>query len=620
MVKNILNDTGFGGIIDCGYRKVDHALITALVERWRPETHTFHLTVGEATVTLQDVNVLWGLPIEGEPVSGVDFSFKLNELIERCELLLGFTPSNTDIVGGRIKLVCLLNQLENDFPENPNALQCTQHARLIILYLCGGTLFPDSTNSKVPLLYLNNLIDLSVSSRYSWGSAVLACLYRNLCKATHPDAVEITGPVYLLQLWALERWFKNLSYRDSPSHVLKAYRSQLQSLRDEQFAWTPYDSIMERLPFICRNGEASWTCECFLILWEVVEPHHSSRVMRQFGLLQNIPNPIPLTMNQHHTIHNLNRGGKLNKDWLRHHQQYVSSWNQRLTNTIDGQHVPTPTVSDDYMRWYRSRTVLYITNPGSEEVNPRGFQNDGGAYQLMMDGMVQIYQSTRQFIGDNPETQNQFQRIQDTVSQVMGLAHEGHRLELPTHLTTQSVNSMGNENVSQVVRRRGRRRNTRGAGRNNEDTADEAGPSGFHNFEAGTSRFQNFEVGGTSNFQDEPNVFVGPESPYIPTFNSPNSLADSYSEFGVTPQHHMDYTVTPNVVPTYGQQSSFDYFAEDLSMYEQPRYSDVSPIPLNLSLGMMPSQEDVNENNQHRRRQTRPPPCGTGHRLSRHDH
>ncbi|KAD4179631.1 hypothetical protein E3N88_28222 [Mikania micrantha] len=292
----------------------------------------------------------------------------------------------------------------------------------------------------------------------------------------------------------------------------------------------PYDSIVERLPFICRSSEASWTCECFLILSEVVEPYHSSRVMRQFGLLQNIPNPIHLTMDQQHTIHNLNRGGKLNKDWLRHHQQYVSSWNQRLTNTIDGHDVLKPTVSVDYMRWYRSRTVLYITNPGSEEVNMLGFQNDGGAYQLMMDGMVQIFQSTRQFISDNPETQNQFQRIQDTVSQVMRLAHE-------------------------VI--------------------------DWH---------------------------------YQHTLQ-PNS------EFGVTPQHHMDYSVTPNVVPMYEQQqSSFNYFVEDPSTYEQPRYSDVSPIPLNLSLGMMPSQEDVNENNQCHRRQTRPPPCGTGHRLSHHDH
>ncbi|KAL8262537.1 hypothetical protein R6Q59_023886 [Mikania micrantha] len=46
----------------------------------------------------------------------------------------------------------------------------------------------------------------------------------------------------------------------------------------------------------------------FLIVWEIVEPHHPSRVMRQFGMLQHIPNSIPLTLDQHHTIHNLNRG------------------------------------------------------------------------------------------------------------------------------------------------------------------------------------------------------------------------------------------------------------------------------------------------------------------------
>jgi Plant mobile domain len=47
---------------DC---QLDKSLLTALVERWRPETSTFHLLVGELTVTLEDVCCLWGLPIRG---------------------------------------------------------------------------------------------------------------------------------------------------------------------------------------------------------------------------------------------------------------------------------------------------------------------------------------------------------------------------------------------------------------------------------------------------------------------------------------------------------------------------------------------------------------------------
>ena len=50
------------------YGRVDRALVTALVERWCQETHTFHLPLGEAIVTLIDVAVLTWVPIEGHVV------------------------------------------------------------------------------------------------------------------------------------------------------------------------------------------------------------------------------------------------------------------------------------------------------------------------------------------------------------------------------------------------------------------------------------------------------------------------------------------------------------------------------------------------------------------------
>jgi hypothetical protein len=40
-------------------------LIAAFMDRWRPETHTFHFPVGEMTLSLEDAAMLGGLHVLG---------------------------------------------------------------------------------------------------------------------------------------------------------------------------------------------------------------------------------------------------------------------------------------------------------------------------------------------------------------------------------------------------------------------------------------------------------------------------------------------------------------------------------------------------------------------------
>ena len=69
-IARYITEAGFEGLFEVPNLEVDHALITALVECWRPETHTFHLPHGEVGITLQDFEVMLGVLVDGLPVIG----------------------------------------------------------------------------------------------------------------------------------------------------------------------------------------------------------------------------------------------------------------------------------------------------------------------------------------------------------------------------------------------------------------------------------------------------------------------------------------------------------------------------------------------------------------------
>ena len=90
-VINIVKRVGLEGLYRTPCKEIDHNLITAFVKRWRPKTHTFHLPHGETTITLQHVEVILRIPINGEAIVGTtDFTWA-NE----CWSRLGINSTGT---------------------------------------------------------------------------------------------------------------------------------------------------------------------------------------------------------------------------------------------------------------------------------------------------------------------------------------------------------------------------------------------------------------------------------------------------------------------------------------------------------------------------------------------
>ncbi|KAL8121782.1 hypothetical protein AgCh_018503 [Apium graveolens] len=194
----LLKDVGFDGVARLIGIHTDWSLVTILVERWRPETHTFHLPVGECTITLQDVSIILGLRVDGRAVSGcTEFKGGWSNLIES---VFGKAPGKHDLDGGRLRLNWLAKLLPA-LSDDANEDELIQYTQTYMLQLIGGILFTDHQGSQVHCMFPPLIQNLDRSKTLSWGAGVLAFLYRELCKACKKDTEEIAGCVLLLQLW-----------------------------------------------------------------------------------------------------------------------------------------------------------------------------------------------------------------------------------------------------------------------------------------------------------------------------------------------------------------------------------------------------------------------------------
>nr|XP_034601056.1 protein MAIN-LIKE 1-like [Setaria viridis]XP_034601057.1 protein MAIN-LIKE 1-like [Setaria viridis] len=194
----------FSNLLNKGLPALDHGLLSALVDRWSPITNTFHFPFGEMTPTLQDVAMMFALPINGKAVIG-DIrraSINVQEILGVAlptKLKEGREEQATQVTQG-----WLMNNF-NSLPTNASPAVIQSHTRAYALSILGGFIFSNKSSGTVHFDILPLLADWDTAGQYSWGSAVLAFLYRELrmasCNAGLFKKVGVGGCLSFLQLW-----------------------------------------------------------------------------------------------------------------------------------------------------------------------------------------------------------------------------------------------------------------------------------------------------------------------------------------------------------------------------------------------------------------------------------
>jgi hypothetical protein len=180
-----------------GLPPLNPTALTTMIDRWRPETHSFHLTCGELSITLQDQAMIFGLSIRGFAVTGNVVS---DGWEARVTAFLGRPLPDLEPGKKRRTSGVPLRWLRAQFAPR---LLPTYHCHAWVLHMFGTVLFPNGTGDTASWMYIHCLLYWDDAGNRSWGSVVLAYLYRQLCEAclrTGGAHAMISGCMTLLQV------------------------------------------------------------------------------------------------------------------------------------------------------------------------------------------------------------------------------------------------------------------------------------------------------------------------------------------------------------------------------------------------------------------------------------
>ncbi|QHO19454.1 uncharacterized protein DS421_11g329100 [Arachis hypogaea] len=340
--------------------RLDEALVSAFVERWRPETHTFHMPFGECTITLQDVAYQLGLPVDG-----------------RYEFL-GVIPPPSQVQKYAVNC-SWFQETFGECPEGADDEIVRRYARAYIMMLLGTQLFADKSGNRIHIRWIPYVARLEEMGTYSWGSAALAWLYRCMCRVANRHVVKLAGPLQLLQSWIFWRFprFRPAGYETfswplasrwsgyNPSASEKGPRVQMWRLRidrlqDREFIWMPYSSpdVLQVVHPEALEPQhmALWRSVMSLIYFAVIEWHQVDRVLPQFGGVQPRPH---LSLNIDFLM---SKDGRGCDRWFPYHlQQWHLHWESRAETVLRFDVVANPGLSHEFLEWWSQHGKRFLS-------------------------------------------------------------------------------------------------------------------------------------------------------------------------------------------------------------------------------------------------------------------
>ncbi|RYR66233.1 hypothetical protein Ahy_A03g012214 [Arachis hypogaea] len=137
-------------------------------------------------MTLEDVALILGLPMNGLPVTGLTLS-SYEVLEAECLNQFGVAPRKTNCRGSFIKLM-LFRGLKDRLVLADN-IHIQRYVKCHIMLLFGTIMFEDKSGVAVHSKFLPLLCNFTGIIQFSWGSVCLAHLYK-ACVGHHVSTAK----------------------------------------------------------------------------------------------------------------------------------------------------------------------------------------------------------------------------------------------------------------------------------------------------------------------------------------------------------------------------------------------------------------------------------------------